>query len=275
MKSKQPTILLLAALCGLYPLFPVWAQEPHADHHPHSEATATSPSYQVSIAIADGIQAGVPFAAAIHIRDSQGKAVENFDIFQEKLMHLILVDSALGSFQHLHPVYVDKGSFHTDILLPEAGNHFLFSDFMPTGDREQLAVIEITSAGTPSPKGDAEPVLTTEKIVGDTKVVMTLAPQPVTARGETIVAFELSDAESLRPLVDIQPYLGEKGHLVVLRKTSPLTAKDYIHAHAVKEEASSAIRFTTRFPVPGFYRLWCQFNRGGTVQTADFWVEVE
>jgi len=271
MKIKHLLVLLAALAVGL-----AFSPAARAQDHAHHPAVAkTAKSFEVTISLPSDIKEGEPLVAEIHIRDDRGNAVENFDLFQEKLLHLLVVDSDLGSFQHLHPEYLENGNFRIDLLLPTPGKYFLFCDFKPSGESEQLAVMEITTVGVPPPADEAQPLLTTEKFVNDTKVVLTLLPPVVMAGQETILSFELSHAESLRPIVGLQPYLGEKGHLVILRKSSPLTAKDYIHAHAAKEGEDSEIRFMTRFPTPGFYKLWCQFDLGGNVQTADFWIQVE
>ncbi|BCL38001.1 hypothetical protein [Nostoc sp. MS1] len=33
--------------------------------------------------------------------------------------------------------------------------------------------------------------------------------------------------------------------------------------------------YITKFPKPGKYKLWGQFNRNGKIVTADFWVNVQ
>ncbi|MFN7661908.1 MAG: hypothetical protein ACK5P3_27990, partial [Dolichospermum sp.] len=70
-------------------------------------------------------------------------------------------------------------------------------------------------------------------------------------------------------------YLGEKGHLVIIKSSSPLTKSDYIHAHALKNSPDGKIEFETKFPKSGTYKMWLQFNRNGNIKTADFWVKVE
>jgi hypothetical protein len=68
--------------------------------------------------------------------------------------------------------------------------------------------------------------------------------------------------------------LGEKGHLVIVKQSSPLTKLDYIHAHGVKDSPSNQVEFITSFPRSGVYKLWGQFNRNDKIITADFWVNV-
>ena len=59
--------------------------------------------------------------------------------------------------------------------------------------------------------------------------------------------------------VELQPYLGARGHLVVLRKGDLA----YIHAHADEDELASTSRSRAR----GSYRLYLQFKVGGKVET--------
>lgn len=103
---------------------------------------------------------------------------------------------------------------------------------------------------------------------------LTFSKPTIKANRETKLTFDLREKFSNQPLADLQPYLGEKGHLVILRQSSTLTAADYIHAHAAKDLPASQVHFITSFPQPGLYKLWGQFNRNGKIVVADFWVKV-
>jgi hypothetical protein len=87
--------------------------------------------------------------------------------------------------------------------------------------------------------------------------------------------FNLRQAANNRPIEDLQPYLGQRGHLVILRQINPLAAEDYIHAHAVKNSPDGQVEFMTKFPQSGRYKLWGQFNRNGKIIVTDFWVDVQ
>jgi hypothetical protein len=277
MKSGQLMILLTMVVCGLVAPPTIRGQEPPPD----SAAAETAPSCNLSLSLPQEIPAGESFSSEILVHDSEGKPVADFDLFQERLMHLFLVSGNLDSFQELSSEYLGDGRFRTDILLPEPGSYVLFSDFFPSGSKEQVAALALaTATAVPSDEApaaiDLQPDLSTEQTSGDTKATLTLVPQPPTAGQEALLSFELNHAESLRPVTELQPYLGGTGALVILRQASPLTAKDYIHSQALPAEGDgSVIRFSTRFPTPGLYRLWLQFNLGGTVQTVGFWVPVE
>lgn len=87
-------------------------------------------------------------------------------------------------------------------------------------------------------KGTASPLTVpdtkTEIIVGDVKVSMDVSPKTVKTNEETTVAFDLKMVSDDSPVKGLHPFLGEKAHLVVIRKSEILNVNDYIHAHAMK-----------------------------------------
>ena len=187
-------------------------------------------------------------------------------------MHLIAVSDDLQVFQHLHPIYKGNGRFEVETQFPQSGNYTLFSDYQPAGQTEQVSVLKTQVAGNNSPT--AEVNWSRTKTFNETTVGF--APNQATIRAgqEVVLRFNLQDATSYQPITDLQPYLGEKGHLVILRQSSELTRENYIHAHAVHDTPGNQVYFATRFPQPGRYKLWGQFNRNSEIITADFWVEV-
>jgi hypothetical protein len=251
----------------------VMCQDAHSQHGTHS-AGATEKVFQAEMSVPDEIRPGESFTINIHIQDDKGHGVADFDIFQEKLMHLILVSDDLEFFSHLHPEYKGNGHFQTKAILPSVGAYTLFSDYKPAGQREQLSVLKLRIKGTKRSSGVTDTNIT-EKTVEDTKASINFSPRMVKANEDTIIIFDLKQGLDGKPVTKLEPYLGEKGHLVVIRKSAALTTKDYIHAHAMKESGVSEIKFMTRFPAKGLYKLWCQFNREGKILTADFWINIK
>lgn len=209
----------------------------------------------------------------INVQNLDGKAIVDFDTFQEKLMHLIVVSDNLQFFSHLHPNYKDNGRFEVEARFPQAGGYTFFSDYKPTGQTEQVSVLKTQVAATSptAPKID----LNRTKTFNDIKVNLALSEPTVKAGKEVTLMFNLQDASNNQPLTDLQPYLGERGHLVILKQSSLLTREDYIHAHAMKDTPTGQVHFMTSFPQPGKYKLWGQFNRNGKIVTADFWINVD
>ncbi|MTJ13372.1 hypothetical protein FJR11_12380 [Anabaena sp. UHCC 0187] len=214
-----------------------------------------------------------PINLVIDIQDSTGKPVNKFDIFQEKIMHLIVVSDDLRSFEHIHPEYKENGRFQVTANFPESGGYTLFSDYKPAGNQENISLMNITIPGSvPLPKNLEK--FTKTKTISDTQVNLNISEPKIKAGQDINLSFDVKNNQN-QPIKDLQPYLGEKGHLVIIKSSSPLTTADYIHAHAMKNTPDGKIEFHTKFPKSGTYKMWMQFNRNGKIKTADFWVNVE
>jgi hypothetical protein len=245
-----------------------------SSHDQNHQSHQVSVSSQSKFTVPEKITSTQAVPIVIDIQDKAGKSINKFDTIQEKQMHLIVVSDDLRFFQHIHPVYQDNGRFEINPNFPTPGTYTLFSDYKPVGQNEQVAVQKITIPGeTPIPK-DLEK-FSNVKVLGDTKVTSNLVSANLNHGKDIKVSFDLQSVSKKQSVKDLQPYLGEKGHLVIVKSSSPLSQNDYIHAHALKDSSADKIQFTTSFPTPGTYKLWLQFNQGGKVNTADFWVNVK
>ncbi|MBW4564700.1 MAG: hypothetical protein KME32_26975 [Mojavia pulchra JT2-VF2] len=243
--------------------------KPHTEHSNNSKTTT-----QAKLIADKKITPNQPVNFEIEIQDSGGKSVSNFDNFQEKLMHLIVVRDDLQTFDHLHPNYKNNGRFEVSTSFPSSGNYTLFSDYKPSGQQEQVSLLKVMIPGQVPQPIEAQQFNTT-KILPNTKVNLKFSEPNLKAGKEVNLIFDLQDTAKNQPIQDLQPYLGEQGHLVIVKNSSPLTRPDYIHAHALKNSPTGQINFMTSFPKPGKYKLWVQFNRNGKINTADFWVNVQ
>ncbi|MBD1848515.1 hypothetical protein H6F87_00565 [Cyanobacteria bacterium FACHB-502] len=244
-----------------------------ASHGEHGDGHAnTSASTQAKLTTTGVITPNIPTILQINVQDENGEAIAQFDQFQEKMMHLIAVSDDLQVFQHLHPVYKGNGQFEVEAQFPQSGGYTLFSDYQPTGQPEQVSVLKTRVAGDDT--SVAQVNWSRTKTFNETIVGFASTQATLRAGEEVVLRFHLQDATSHQPITDLQPYLGEKGHLVILRQSPALTRENYIHAHAVQNTPANQIHFATQFPQPGRYKLWGQFNRNSEIITADFWVEV-
>lgn len=239
----------------------------------HSHGNSGTPAAsQAKLTVASNIAPNKPVSLAIDIRDSAGKPITSFDTFQEQLMHLIVVSDDLQFFSHIHPTYKGNGRFEVEESFPKSGGYTLFSDYKPAGQPERVSVLKTAVPGTASPAPAADPNLT--KTFGNTKVQLALPEATVKAGKEVMLVFNIQDTATGQKVTDLQPYLGETGHLVIIRQSADLKASDYIHAHPHGGTPAGEVHFMTQFPQPGKYKLWGQFNRNGQIVTADFWVNV-
>jgi hypothetical protein len=280
--------LLLAQSCSLSPKAEekpaTAATEQHEQDHSPSMGSMSHDGHSTSntgdgemkaiaqarLTVPEDITPNTPIPLTIDVQDSAGKAIEKFDTFQSELMHLIVVSDDLQFFRHLHPTYKQNGRFEVEARFPYPGSYTFFSDYKPAGKAEQVSVLKTQVPGNSPTAPEID--FNRTKTFGNTQVNLALSESTVKAGEEVTLIFNLQDVASKQPLTDLQPYLGERGHLVILQQSSPLNRDDYVHAHALKDTPAGQVHFMTSFPQPGKYKLWGQFNRHGKIVTADFWV---
>jgi hypothetical protein len=206
----------------------------------------------------------------ISITDHMGKPISEFDVNHEKQMHLIVVSKDLSQYQHIHPTYQGNGVFTVPIAFPQGGNFQLIADFVPKGQSNTVQMHEVSVKGnTPTPIS-LVPDKTLVKTVDGNEVSLKIDGK-LKANQETMLTFNLKDAQTKQPVTDLQPYLGAVGHVVILNED----ATKYLHVHPMNESAKGPdATFHTTFPSTGIYKIWGEFQRNGKVITVPFVVEV-
>ena len=206
------------------------------------------------------------------------KPVRDFEVEHEKRMHLIVVRRDTQGFQHLHPAMASDGTWSTPITVDRPGNYRVFADFKRGGENHTLASdVNVPGTATPEPIPAASATARTD---GGYDVRLEGAGSAPGEESE--LEFEVT--RNARP-VEVEPYLGARGHLVALR--DPDLA--YLHVHPVGGESGGhgaelgshgggggrePVAFATEFPTAGRYRLFLQFQVDGKVETAAFTREV-
>jgi hypothetical protein len=251
-------IFALAALAGRS-VEPSTEAEPEAAAHADAAADhgedAAAPPKTSALAIAAGdttLTARRAERLRFTIRDAGGATVRDFETEQGRRMHLIVVRRDLRRFQHLHPTQDATGAWSTRLTLPDAGVYHAFADFQ-TGGRRQALGVDLFAAGPFAP-------------------LPLPAGSPTARTGGYAVTLAAAEDATLRfavrrggaPVNDLQPYLGAKGHLVMLR------AGDLAYEHVHPLPAAGALAFQTADAQPGTYRLFVQFRHRDAVHTAAF-----
>lgn len=179
------------------------------------------------------------------ILDPSGDMLRDYDVEHERLLHLIVVGRAPNRvFLHLHPKQRADGAWTVPLRLPVNGSYRVFADFTTVGERRTLGVDIV---GYDGPNLWADPISQYDvELLRD---------------GERL-EFQVRFAGNP---VKLQPYLGARGHLVVLRNGDLA----YIHAHADEDK----LAFDAPFPSAGHYRLYLQFKVGGKVETVSLGVK--
>jgi hypothetical protein len=196
---------------------------------------------------------------AFRIVDTHGATVRAFDTEQGRRMHLIVVRRDLTGYQHLHPTQTHDGTWTTPLRLPVAGAYRAFADFQ-TGGRRRTLGIDLLARGTFTPRPLPAPS-TTARVDG----------YDVHLHEHGMSALRFTVRRGGAPVAGLQPYLGARGHLVVLRAGDLA----YAHVHPLANPgAPGEIAFESAMPTPGSYRLFLRFRHGDRVHTAAFTREV-
>ena len=201
--------------------------------------------------------------------------ITQFDMAHERYLHLIIVREDLGVFSHEHPEMGDGGVFRIRYTFPAAGEYHLFADVAPKGAGSQVLMArlkvsgktgeryEISRPAQPNAPVQAADLMVSHKTIG-----------PFIANKTVPITFGIADSATGKPASDLQPYLGAMGHLLMVHQDGI----SFVHSHPMENISvveHGTISFLARFPKPGLYRAWAQFQRSGTIHTASFVFEAQ
>lgn len=218
------------------------------------------------------IERGRTTAIRFAILDAKGRPVTDYEVEQEKELHLILASRDLTVYRHLHPTRTADGTWQMPVNLPTAGDYRLFADFAPAAENGESLTLgtDLAVAGRYEPKELPRQVSTSE--VDGYTVTLRGGLDAGSARELT---FEVSKGG--KPVTDLQPYLGAYGHLVALRAGDLA----YLHVHPNSEAGDArtkpgpTVSFTATAPSAQAYRLFLDFKHEGKVRTAGFTVRAD
>ena len=202
-----------------------------------------------------------------------------------KIVHLIIVDSQLKYFDHIHPEQTEKG-FTINYKFPKDDVYHLYLDFQPFGAIEQQIANTITVGNVDKPVfSTAIPDTNLTKTFGDYEVTMDY-PKPLKSEqisvGQQILTFNIKDAATKNPINNLKPYLDAFGHLVMINQQT----FEYVHVHPrdlkIPPPDANGGPKVDFMPIgiygpikPGVYRIFAQFNPDNKLFTSDFTVEIK
>jgi hypothetical protein len=230
------------------------ATDAHGAHEGHGVTNEEDSEVDVKVEAIDG-------QFKIVLTDLQGEPVEELEINHEKLLHLIIVDEHLDQYFHLHPEETEPGVYEVNHKL-EQGVYKAFVDIKPKGLSYKVTPHEFTigEAGADHHHRTLEVDTEFEKTVNGQTVAMEISS--VKANEDVTISFTFPEG------VELQPYLGAMGHVVILNET----ATNYLHVHPVDNKET---KFETMFPSPGIYKIWGEFQIEDKIYIYPFTVNVE
>ena len=232
--------------------------------------------YFVEVKSIGTAEAGKPAELRFAIRDTKTKAiVKDFDIAHTKVFHLLMASKDLSWFAHEHPEAQPDGTFTISQVFPTGGEYRIYGDVAPKGAGSQILGTSLKVSGA-APKPVALVPSGTKNTVDGMMASFSSAVSPIPIGKSTSLTFKLTDTATGQPVTDLEPYLGAFGHLMIIHQDG----QTVVHSHPAEDEAGLAasrkgtVAFNARFPKPGVYKAWGQFQRGGKVVTIPFVVKV-
>lgn len=203
-------------------------------------------------------------------RRSDGSPADNFYVLHERELHVFLVRRDQSFFDHVHPVRIGPGRYVLDTPLPGPAEYMVFADFQPADNNPHLLQQLVRVSGARSGKSPV-PVARigpTSQVVEGMRI--TLRTEVPRAGEPAQLHFILADAVTGNPITDLVPYLASPGHLFFA--DTELQAAS--HSHPLWDEYGPDLRFEVRFTRASAYRLWLQVQRGETVVTSEWAIDV-
>lgn len=241
-----------------------------------------------------GVKAGEAAELVFTVKNSKGEIVKDLPIVHEKPMHLLVVSEDLGEFYHIHPDLQGDGSYRVANTFPNGGNYRLYADFTPKDSPQIVEKLTVKVDGQERAKIALAPDTKLEKTIDGLRFELKPGAEIVAGK-ELMLDFNVTDAETNKPATDLQKYLGEYAHFVIISED----LKQFVHAHPMSKDSHketvdeskphkhdetsenenaaspSTVSAHTSFPTAGIYKIWGQFQRGGRVINVPFIVNVK
>jgi len=199
------------------------------------------------------------------IVDARGRVLrDEYEVESDRELHLVVVRRDTAIYEHVHPRKGADGTWSVDLELREPGVYRAFADFQVDGEKRALAMdLFVPGDFRPNPLPEPAPVADVDGF----SVAVDFARALRAAQARTLT---FSIERGSKPVTDLEPYLGARGHLVALREGD----LGYLHVHPEEGGGANAVAFEATFPTAGRYRLFFQFQTGGRVRTVAYTIEV-
>ncbi len=249
----------------------------------------TAATYRAELTTAPAaVKANENTTLTFTVKNAQGETVKDLQIAQENPMHLLVISKDLSEFYHLHPEPQPDGSLAVKHKFPGGGDYKLYADFTPANAEQTVTALEVKVGGKER-KNDRLVIDTFFSKTIDGLSVVVDAGKELEVGEESMLTYKLTDAKSNKPVTNLQKYLGEDAHFVIVSED----LKEFVHAHPMKVEPapsptpaakkskddiqikpSTDIMAHVIFPKAGAYKIWAQFQRADKIITVPFIVSV-
>ncbi len=204
-----------------------------------------------------------------------GKIQTSFDEAHTKFFHLLIASKDLNWFLHEHPEMAPDGTWSIPINFPAGTEYWVYGDVAPAGKGSRVLISSVKVAGI-KPTWNTKLTLSKQGQDGGLKGLLSTL-EPIEIGRKTTIQVKLFDAKSGATAGDTMKWLGAAGHMMIFHKDG----KTVVHSHPAEDAENEAlvkrgiVRFSGRFPKPGTYKVYAQFDWRGKVRTLPFAIEVK
>jgi hypothetical protein len=274
--------LLFMAVCGVgTPVYALEEKDPKEDHkahasseqedhahHAHQKESHDHASEKVpftfDITAEDFLKAGENAPLTLYIKNNNGKYIKESDlkIVHEKPIHLLVIDSSLTDYHHLHPIYNRDGFYKTSFIPNKSGIYKVFADITPVGGKQIYLPTEISVDGNKQAPVDK----TIRKMSEQDGYTFTLDTSEGIHAGK-MAMLTLNITKEGKPITTLEPLMGAFAHMVGFQEDR--LSVEHIHpmgheAKTPQDQAKSPMMFHLMAPQKaGFLKLFAQVKLDG------------
>jgi hypothetical protein len=193
------------------------------------------------------------------------KPVTTFAVDQTKRLHFYAIRSDLTGFQHNHPAMAADGTWTADLDALTPGSWRMFATFTPgSGPGKGTAFVLSRTVTVPG-------TATKTPLHADASST-TVDGYTVTVKGDLMAGMEhpltVTITKGGKPVSDLQPYLDTYAHLTAFHEGDAAFAHLHPTAMVNGDHGGPDLSFHAELATAGNWRLFLQFQTGGTLHTA-------
>ena len=245
-----------------------------------SVIAATSP-VALTLKTAAAPTAGREVQVTLRMTTANNKplAPEDLVVMHTRKLHLLIADSSLTDYQHLHPEPTRVPGEWSFTFTPTLGGIYrIFADFTPAATNRSLyANVDLVVAGEQLSTPELAAAMTPSWIGQRDAYRLELAPATRQIRAGQATDLKFSVTNTGGGAVGLEPVMDAYAHLVAFD-----TARSgFAHLHPMDADPGVApdsikptLSFKITIPAAGRYVIWAQLKINGREKFVPFWFDV-
>ncbi|MGW3209165.1 hypothetical protein [Streptomyces sp. NPDC001135] len=211
------------------------------------------------------LPSGIRATYRFTVTGSDGKPVTDFALDQTKRMHFYAIRSDLTGFQHIHPTMAADGTWSADLASLAAGSWRVFASFTPDTGMGKGKDFVLSRTVTVPGNGTKAPLPAPATSTQADGYTVTVNGEPMAGMAHPLTVSITKDG---KPVTDLQPYLDTYAHLTAFHEGNAAFAHLHPTTKVTGDHGGPDLAFHAELPTSGNWRLFLQFQTGGTLHTA-------